>query len=74
MNFQILQVAGNFWHITCSPYNSKSNGKAESGVIFATKLMKKAKRAGNDIYLALLDWRNTLTLDMECSPAQHLMS
>ena len=63
-----------FRHITCSPYNSKSNGKAESGVKIAKKLMKKAKRAGNDIYQALLDWRNTPTLDMECSPAQRLMS
>ena len=44
-----------FRHITCSPYNSKSNGKAESGVKIAKKLMKKAKRAGSDVYQALLD-------------------
>ena len=37
-------------------------------------LMKKAKKAGNDPYLALLDFRNTPTQNMEISPAQRLIN
>ena len=73
-DFSKFASSWEFRHTTCSPYNSKSNGKAESGVKIAKKLMKKAKKAGNDVYQALLDWRNTPTLDMDCSPAQRLMS
>ena len=71
MKFSSFAGSWEFRHITCSLYNNKSNGKAESGV---KKLMKKAKRAGNDVYQALLHWHNTPTLDRECSPAQRLMS
>jgi hypothetical protein len=34
--------------------------------------MKKAKEAGTDFYIALLDWRNTPTEGLESSPVQRL--
>ena len=43
-----------FQHTVSSPYNSRSNGKAESGVKIAKKLFKRS----TDPYLALLEWRN----------------
>ncbi|KAL9970142.1 hypothetical protein ACROYT_G022469 [Oculina patagonica] len=63
-----------FEHITTSPYHSQSNGKVESAVKIAKKIMKKAKRSGQDVWKAILDWRNTPTENMGSSPAQRLMS
>ena len=34
--------------------------------------MKKSKQAGTDFYLTLLDWRNTPTEGVGCSPVQRL--
>lgn len=36
--------------------------------------MKKAKHAGTDPFIAILDWRNTLTQGMTTSPSQRLMN
>lgn len=63
-----------FRHITSSPYHSQSNGKAESAVKIAKKMMKKSKETKTDIFQALLDWRNTPTINMKSSPVQRLMS
>ena len=63
-----------FEHLTSSPGNSKANGKAESGVKTAKRILKKSIRAGTDAYLAVLDHRNTPTQGMTTSPAQRLMS
>ena len=63
-----------FEHITSSPYHSQSNGKAESAVDKAKKLLKKTKRDGSDHWKAILDWRNTPTDGMKSSPVQRLMS
>ena len=63
-----------FRHVTSSPFYSRSNGKAESAVKIAKRLLKKSKLSGNDFHKALLDWRNTPTVDMDSSPAQRLMS
>ena len=59
-----------FQHTLSSPYNSQSNGKAESAVKIAKQLMKRS----TDPYLALLEWRNTPTIDMGSGPAQRLLS
>jgi hypothetical protein len=56
------------------PYHSQSNGKAESAVKIAKKLLKKAKDQNKDVYKALLDWRNTPTAGIGSSPAQRLMA
>ena len=63
-----------FEHITSSPHYSQSNGKAESAVKIAKKILKKANRDGKDNWKAILDWRNTPTVDMNSSPVQRLMS
>jgi len=61
-------------HVTSSPYNSKANGKAESAVKTAKRLLRKSKEGKNDPYLAMLDHRNTPSQGMTSSPAQRLMS
>ncbi|XP_028419155.1 uncharacterized protein K02A2.6-like [Dendronephthya gigantea] len=64
----------NFEHLTSSPGNSKANGKAESAVKMAKRLIRKAVEGGADPYLAILDYRNTPTQGMESSPAQRLLN
>ena len=64
-----------FQHVTSSPYHPKSNGKAESAVkVVKSRLFKKAQRDNKDLWLSLLDYRNTPTTGMQTSPAQRLMS
>ena len=41
--------------ITSSPGYPQSNGKVENAIKTAKSIMKKAKQAGTDIYLSLLD-------------------
>ncbi|PFX25191.1 Retrovirus-related Pol polyprotein [Stylophora pistillata] len=62
-----------FQHCTISPGNSKANGKAESAVKTAKRILRKAFEAGNDPYLAILDYRNTPTQGIGSSLAQRLM-
>ena len=61
-----------FKHQTSSPGYPQSNGKAESAVKILKNLMIKAEADGRDVYLALLDWRNTPTEGIGSSPAQRL--
>ena len=63
-----------FEHCPSSPGHSQSNGKAESSVKTAKKLIKKAKKSQYDPYLALLDHRNTPSQVTSTSPAQKLMN
>ena len=58
--------------ITSSPGYPQSNGKVENTIKTAKNIMKKAKQAGTDVYLSLLDWRNTPTEGMSSSPAQRM--
>ena len=49
-----------FEHLTsCSPHHSQGNGKAESPVEEAKKILRKCRVSGSDAFLALLDHRNT---------------
>lgn len=66
--------AWDFEHLTSSPGHSQSNGKAESAVKTAKKLIKRAKESRSDAYLAILDHRNTPTQGLGSSPAQNLMN
>ena len=59
-----------FKHHTSSPYHSRSNGLAESAVKTAKRLITKAILDQQDIYLALLDHRNTPTQGFSSSPSQ----
>ena len=56
-------------HIKSSPHYPKSNGKAESAVKAAKKVVKS-----QDPFLALLNLRNTPQADIDLSPAQRLFS
>ena len=64
----------NFTHTTSSPEYPQSNGKVESAVKLAKRLLKKTKREGEDFYMSLLVWRNTPTAGMNSSPAQRMFS
>ena len=46
-----------FEHVTSSPEYPQSNGKAEKAVQIVKRLLKKAKEAETDPYLALLNYR-----------------
>lgn len=59
-----------FDHCPSSPGNSRANGKAEAAVKVAKSLIKKACASQQDIYLALLDHRNTPSAGQETSPVQ----
>ena len=63
-----------FEHRTSSPYRSQSNGKAESAVKQAKKILLKCGKTGSDAFLALLDHRNTPPASMQISSAQRLFS
>ncbi|VDI47523.1 Hypothetical predicted protein [Mytilus galloprovincialis] len=62
-----------FDHKTSSPTYPQSNGKAEQAVKSAKRLMKRARKDNKDIYLSILDFRNTPTEGMSSSPSQRLM-
>ena len=61
-----------FEHRTSSPHHSQSNGKAESAVKQAKKILLKYGKNDSDAFLALLD--HTLPANMQISPAQQLFS
>ena len=63
-----------FEHFTNSPRHSQANGKAESAVKEAKKIIMKCKKSGTDTFLALLDHRNTPPAIVQISPAQRLFS
>ena len=63
----------NFEHITSSPLYPKSNGLAENAVKQAKTLLEKSKKDGSDVYLGLLNLRNTPREELG-SPAQRLLS
>ena len=63
-----------FKHVTSSLRYPQSNGKAESAVKTCKMLLKRADLAKTDIYLALLDHRNTPTEQTNLSPVQRLFS
>ena len=61
-----------FEHRTSSPYDSKSNGKAESAVKTAKSILRKNK--DGDQFLALLNYRNTPSQSIGTSPAQRFFN
>ncbi|KAJ7997987.1 hypothetical protein DPEC_G00126320 [Dallia pectoralis] len=63
-----------FEHRTSSPGYPRSNGKTESAVKTAKRLMLKAAAARQDPYMAMLDHRNTPGQGLDTSPAQRLLS
>ena len=63
-----------FVHLTTSPHHSQANGKAESAVKQAKKILLKRKKYGSDAFLALLHHRNTPPAGIEISPARRLLN
>ena len=63
-----------FEHRTISPWNSKTNGKAEAAVKMAKKLLRKAQESKTDIWRVLLDQTNTPTHKMNTSPVQRFFN
>ena len=63
-----------FEHRTVSPGDIQANGKVESAVKTAKRLLQKACKAGTDPYLVILHYRDTLTQGVGSSPAELLMS
>ncbi|XP_055922796.1 uncharacterized protein K02A2.6-like [Eupeodes corollae] len=59
---------------TSSPRYPKSNGLAERFVQVAKSLLKKCHKDQSDVYLALLNYRNTSRSNDLLSPNQRLMS
>ena len=70
--FREFAASYEFEVIKSSPGYPQSNGKVENAIKTAKSIMKKAKQAGTDIYLSLLDWRNTPSEGMSSSPAQRM--
>lgn len=55
-------------------HQHQSNGKVESAVKMAKRLLTKAKATGRTPYLALLDHLNTPSQGLDTNPAQRLLS
>ena len=72
--FQEFACQWEFQHRTTSPAYPQSNGKSENAVKTVKRLIKCAKKAGSDSWLAILDFRNTPTDSLGSSPAQRLFS
>ena len=72
--WKLQTVCNHVWfeHRTSSPYNSKSNGKAESAVKTAKSILRKNKYG--DQFLALLNYRNTPSQSTGTSPAQRFFN
>ena len=67
--FQTFSQEWNFTHCTSSPYYPQANGKAESAV----KIAKRILRRCDDPELALLEYRNTPVESATTSPIQQLI-
>ena len=60
--------------ITTNPGHSQANGFAEKAVGIAKNLIKKTLESKQEIWLALLEFRNTPLKEVDASPAELLMS
>ena len=72
--FEAFSQRWGFVHTTTSPYHPRSNGKVESAVKTAKGLMRKAAHSGADVWLGVLEYRNTPTQGFDSSPAERLFS
>ena len=63
-----------FHHKTTSPYRPQANGMVESAVKTANMLIRTAEHSGGDVWMAMLDFRNTPSQGMATSPAQRMFN
>lgn len=61
-----------FHHTTSSPYHPQGNAMAERAIGIAKGILKKCSETKEDLYLALLNYRNTPRDNTVGSPAQRL--
>ena len=71
--FKLFTKNWGMLHELSSPYHPQSNGKAESAVKTVKSLMSKAEHSGSDLFLMLLEYRNTPTQALGSSPAQRML-
>jgi len=72
--FAAFAQSWRFQHRTSSPHYPRSNGQAEAAVKVAKAIMTKAKHSGTDVYMALLDYRNTPHSSTNLSPAEVMLN
>lgn len=72
--FNVFSNQWDFKHTPSSPGHPQANGKAESAVKAAKAMMNKCNKSGTDVYLSLLEIRNTPTQGADSSPAQRLLN
>lgn len=71
--FKDFALSYEFNVIVVSPKHSQSNGQAESGVKIAKNILMRGEESQSDIYLCLLDYRNTCK-PYHPSPAELMFS
>lgn len=59
LDFKAFATSWGFTHITSSPHYPRSNGFIERTIQTIKATMRKAKQAGDDVYMALLTLRTT---------------
>ena len=72
--FQAFAKSFGFKHTRTSPHHPQSNGKAESAVKQAKKILQMTRESDTDYCLALLNIRNTPHEGHNHSPAQQIMN
>ncbi|CAM2106678.1 unnamed protein product [Caretta caretta] len=72
--FMQFTMEWEFTYITSSLYHSQSSGKAESAVTIAKMLLKKVAESKENIWQAILEWRNSSSEGLDSNPIQHLMT
>ena len=72
MSFSNLQPIMTWNMLPVLPITHRVTEKVENAIKTAKSLLKKSKAARSDIYLALLEWRNTPSEDLKSSPEQRM--
>ena len=67
--FERFATQWQFHRITTSPRYPQANGKVENTVKTCKSILKKAKETNQDVYMSLLDFRNTPSENIGSSPA-----
>lgn len=71
--FRGFTKAWDIEHCTSSPHHPNANGMAESAVKTAKRILKKCVITKQDMFLAVLNHRNTPSQEMDTSPIQRLL-
>ena len=71
--FQTFCADWEISHRPSAPHHHSANGKAESGVKIAKRILKKCSSQNEDLQAALLEWRNTPDKD-GLTPAEKCLS